>query len=75
MTIFWLGAIEQLNMFAMRQFNGSMGKLNSAFSQRGLQVLRALGTPDCTAGDAAKVVGWSKSLVSYGRTMRLGRVP
>jgi hypothetical protein len=42
-----------------------MGKLNSGFSQRGLKILRVLGTPDCTASDAAKVVGCSKSLVSH----------
>jgi hypothetical protein len=30
-----------------------------------LRVLRVLGTPDCTASDAAKIVGCSKSLVSH----------
>jgi hypothetical protein len=35
------------------------------FSPRGLQILRVLGTPDCTASDAAKIVGCSKSLVSH----------
>jgi hypothetical protein len=30
-----------------------------------LRILRVLGTPDCTASDAAKIVGCSKSLVSH----------
>lgn len=30
-----------------------------------MQILRVLGTPDCTASDAARIVGCSKSLVSH----------
>jgi hypothetical protein len=47
----------------VQQFNGKIELLG--VSQRGLQILRVLGTPDCTASDAAKVVGCSKSLVSH----------
>jgi len=62
---FWWRLIEPLNTFPVNQFNSSMGKLNLGFSQRGLKILRVLGTPDCTASDATKVVGCSKSLVSH----------
>ncbi len=47
----------------VQQFKGKIELLG--FSQRGLKILRILGTPDCTASDAAKILGCSKSLVSH----------
>jgi len=47
----------------VQRFNGKIELLG--FSQRGLRILRVLGTPDCTASDAAKIVACSKSLVSH----------
>jgi hypothetical protein len=55
--------VEPVSRKPVQQFNGKIELL--AFSQRGLRVLRVLGTPDCTASDAAKIVGCSKSLVSH----------
>jgi hypothetical protein len=56
-------AIEPNSHKAVQQFNGKIELLG--FSQRGLHILMVLGTPDCTASDAVKIVGCSKSLVSY----------
>ena len=55
--------VEPISRKGVQQFNGKIELLG--FSQRGLRILRVLGTPDCTASDAAKVVGCSKSLVSH----------
>jgi hypothetical protein len=55
--------VEPASHKPVQQFNGKIELLG--FSQRGLRILRVLGTPDCTASDAAKVVGCSKSLVSH----------
>jgi hypothetical protein len=55
--------VEPTSHRAVQQFNGKIELLG--FSQRGLRILRVLGTPDCTASDAAKIIGCSKSLVSY----------
>ena len=55
--------VEHVSRKPVQQFNGKIELLG--FSQRGLKILRVLGTPDCTASDAAKVVGCSKSLVSH----------
>jgi hypothetical protein len=54
--------VEPVSRKPVQQFNEKIELLG--FSQRGLKILRVLGTPDCTASDAAKVVGCSKSLVS-----------
>lgn len=55
-----------MNPLLVNEFNSSKGKIELlGFSPRGLQILRVLGTPDCTASDAAKIVGCSKSLVSH----------
>jgi DNA-binding MarR family transcriptional regulator len=56
-------AVKPVSHKAVQQFKGKIELLG--FSQRGLRILRVLGTPDCTASDAAKVVGCSKSLVSH----------
>ena len=61
--------IDPLNTFHVNQFNGKIELLG--FSQRGLRILRVLGTPDCTASDAAKIVGCSKSLVSHWKNHAL----
>ena len=55
--------VEHVPHEPVQRFNGKIELLG--FSQRGLQILRILGTPDCTASDAAKVVNCSKSLVSH----------
>ena len=55
--------VEPVSRKPVQQFNSKIELLG--FSQRGLRILRVLGTPDCTASDAAKVVGCSKSLVSH----------
>ena len=55
--------VEPKSRKGVQQFNGKIELLG--FSQRGLRVLRVLGTPDYTASDAAKIVGCSKSLVSH----------
>ncbi len=55
--------VEPASHKGVQQFNGKIEL--SGFSQRGLLILRVLGTPDCTASDAAKIVGCSKSLVSH----------
>src|SRR3972149_755056 len=55
--------VEPVSHKGVQQFNDKIELLG--FSQRGLRILRVLGTPDCTASDAAKVVGCSKSLVSH----------
>ena len=55
--------VEPNSRKGVQQFKGKIELLG--FSQRGLQILRVLGTPDCTASDAAKIVGCSKSLVSH----------
>ena len=55
--------VEPVSRRGVQQFNGKIELLG--FSQRGLRILRVLGTPDCTASDAAKVLGCSKSLVSH----------
>jgi DNA-binding MarR family transcriptional regulator len=55
--------VKPVSHKAVQQFKGKIELLG--FSQRGLRILRVLGTPDCTASDAAKVVGCSKSLVSH----------
>jgi hypothetical protein len=55
--------VEPFSRKGVQPFNGKIELLG--FSQRGLRILRVLGTPDCTASDAAKVVGCSKSLVSH----------
>ena len=55
--------VEPVSRRGVQQFNGKIELLG--FSQRGLRILRVLGTPDCTASDATKVVGCSKSLVSH----------
>jgi hypothetical protein len=55
--------VEPVSHKPVQQFNGKIELLG--FSQRGLRILRVLGTPDCTASDAAKIVGCSKSLVSH----------
>jgi hypothetical protein len=55
--------IEPNSRKRVQQFKGKIELLG--FSQRGLRILRVLGTPDCTASDAAKIVGCSKSLVSH----------
>ena len=55
--------VEHVSRKPVQQFNGKIELLG--FSQRGLRILRVLGTPDCTASDAAKVLGCSKSLVSH----------
>ncbi|MGD6806515.1 MAG: hypothetical protein ACQCN4_06115 [Candidatus Bathyarchaeia archaeon] len=61
--------VEPVSHKAVQQFNGKIELLG--FSQRGLRILRVLGTPDCTASDAAKVVGCSKSLVSHWKNHAL----
>ncbi len=55
--------VEPKSRKPVQQFKGKIELLG--FSQRGLKILRILGTPDCTASDAAKIVGCSKSLVSH----------
>ena len=55
--------VEPVSRKPVQEFNGKIELLG--FSQRGLRILRVLGTPDCTASDAAKIVGCSKSLVSH----------
>jgi hypothetical protein len=55
--------VEPKSRKRVQQFNGKIELLG--FSQRGLKILRVLGTPDCTASDAVKIVGCSKSLVSH----------
>jgi hypothetical protein len=55
--------IEHDSHKGVQQFNEKIELLG--FSKRGLRILRILGTPDCTASDAAKMVGCSKSLVSH----------
>ena len=55
--------VEPNSRKPVQQFKGKIELLG--FSQRGLKILRILGTPDCTASDAAKIVGCSKSLVSH----------
>src|SRR3972149_5828019 len=55
--------VEPVSHKGVQQFNDKIDLLG--LSQRGLRILRVLGTPDCTASDAAKVVGCSKSLVSH----------
>ena len=55
--------VEPASRKGVQQFKGKIELLG--FSQRGLRILRVLGTPDCTASDAAKIVGCSKSLVSH----------
>jgi hypothetical protein len=61
--------VEPVSRKPVQQFNGKIELLG--FSQRGLRILRVLGTPDCTASDAAKVVGCSKSLVSHWKNHAL----
>ncbi len=55
--------VEHASRKGVQQFKGKIELLG--FSPRGLRILRVLGTPDCTASDAAKIVGCSKSLVSH----------
>ncbi len=55
--------VEPNSRKPVQQFKDKIELLG--FSQRGLRILRVLGTPDCTASDAAKIVGCSKSLVSH----------
>ena len=55
--------VEPNSRKPVQQFKGKTELLG--LSQRGLRILRVLGTPDCTASDAAKIVGCSKSLVSH----------
>lgn len=55
--------VEPKSRKRVQQFKRKIELLG--FSQRGLQILRILGTPDCTASDAAKITGCSKSLVSH----------
>jgi hypothetical protein len=55
--------VEHASHKRVQQFKGKIELLG--FSQRGLRILSVLGTPDCTASDAAKIVGCSKSLVSH----------
>ncbi len=55
--------VEPASRKGVQQFNGKIELLG--FSPRGLRILGVLGTPDCTASDAAKIVGCSKSLVSH----------
>ena len=55
--------VEPASRKGVQQFKGKIELLG--FSQRGLRILRVLGTPDCTASDASKIVGCSKSLVSH----------
>jgi hypothetical protein len=55
--------VEPTSRKPVQQFNDKIELLG--FSQRGLRILHVLGTPDCTASDAAKIVGCSKSLVSH----------
>lgn len=55
--------VEPKSRRPVQQFKGKIELLG--FSQRGLKILRILGIPDCTASDAAKIVGCSKSLVSH----------
>ncbi len=55
--------IEPASHKPVQRFNAKIELLG--FSPRGLRILRVLGTPDCTASDAVKVVGCSKSLVSH----------
>jgi len=55
--------VEPVSRKSVQQFNGKIELLG--FSQRGLRILRVLGTTDCTASDAVKIVGCSKSLVSH----------
>ena len=55
--------VEHTSGKRVQQFKDKIELLG--FSQRGLRILRILGTPDCTASDAAKIVGCSKSLVSH----------
>ena len=61
--------IEHVSRKPVQQFNGKIELLG--FSPRGLRILRVLGTPDCTASDAAKVVGCCKSLVSHWKNHAL----
>ncbi len=61
--------VKPVSHKAVQQFNSKIELLG--FSQRGLRILRVLGTPDCTASDAAKVVGCSKSLVSHWKNHAL----
>jgi hypothetical protein len=56
-------SVEPTSHKRVQQFKDKIELLG--FSQRGLRILRVLGTPDCTASDAAKIVGCSKSLVSH----------
>jgi hypothetical protein len=55
--------VEPVSRKPVQQFNKKIELLG--FSQWGLRILRVLATPDCTASDAAKIVGCSKSLVSH----------
>jgi hypothetical protein len=55
--------VEPKSRKPVQQFKGKIELLG--FSQRGLKILRVLSTPDCTASDAAKIVGCSKSLVTH----------
>lgn len=55
--------VEHASRKGVQQFKGKIELLG--FSPRGLRILRVLGTPDCTASDAAKIAGCSKSLVSH----------
>jgi hypothetical protein len=61
--------VEPVSRKPVQQFKGKIELLG--FSQRGLRILRVLGTPDCTASDAAKLVGCSKSLVSHWKNHAL----
>jgi hypothetical protein len=63
--------VEHVSHKPVQQFNGKIELLG--FSRRGLRILRVLGTPDCTASDAAKVVGCSKSLVCHWKNHALKR--
>lgn len=47
----------------VQQFNESIELLD--ISPSGMKILRVLGTPECTASDAVKIIGCSKSLVTY----------
>ncbi len=52
---------------AVQQFNDSVELLNS-LPAKALDILRILGTPDCTAQYTCKVLSCSKSLVSYWKS-------
>jgi hypothetical protein len=56
-------SVEPTSRKRVQQFNGKTELLG--FSQRGIRILRVLGTPNCTASDATKIVGCSKSLVYH----------